>query len=175
MDGRLQMRLPLGGTDRRRRDVPAVRDAGTFRHRVDWPRARHSALCASAKRCKGRRVFNHFALSLLRLPSVNPPFYRDEHLFVDLRDRVVTLDSETVTLTRKEYRLLALLAHHPGEVVPRPILLTHIRGHVPERRPSMLDVHIHGLRRKLGIYADLYIETVVGVGFIFRPPVLARD
>jgi DNA-binding response OmpR family regulator len=106
---------------------------------------------------------------------VNPPFYRDEHLFVDLRDRVVTLDSETVTLTRKEYRLLALLAQHPGEVVPRPILLTHIRGHVPERRPSMLDVHIHGLRRKLGIYADLYIETVVGVGYIFRPPVLARD
>lgn len=113
-------------------------------------------------------------MNLLRLPPPNQPFYRDDHLFVDLRDRVVILDSETVTLTRKEYRLLALMAQHAGEVVPRPILLTHIRGHVPEMRPSALDVHIRGLRRKLGIYADQYIETVIGTGYRFRPASLPR-
>jgi hypothetical protein len=42
------------------------------------------------------------------LPSPNQQFYRDEHLFVDLRDQVVMLDSETIPLTRQEYRLLAL-------------------------------------------------------------------
>jgi len=82
---------------------------------------------------------------------------------------VVVLDGETVTLTRREYRLLALLAQHAGEVVPRSMLLLHIWGQVPEIRPSPLDVHIRGLRRKLGVYADQYVETVVGTGYRFRP------
>ena len=64
----------------------------------------------------------------------NKQFYRDDHLFVDLRNRVVTLDSETLTLTSVEYRLLALLVQHAGEIVPRPILLTHIWGYVPRSR-----------------------------------------
>ena len=79
------------------------------------------------------------------------------------------LDGETITLTRREYRLLALLAQHAGEVVPRSILLMHIWGHVPEIRPSTLDVHIRGLRKKLGVYADHYVGTVIGAGYRFRP------
>ena len=78
------------------------------------------------------------------------------------------LNGETVRLTRKEYRLLALMAQHAGEVVHRSILLLHIWGQVPEMRPSTLDVHIRGLRRKLGVYADQYVETVVGIGYRFR-------
>ena len=45
-------------------------------------------------------------------------FYRDDHLFVHLRHEVVMLDGEAITLTRIEYRLLALLLEHAGEVVP---------------------------------------------------------
>ena len=88
---------------------------------------------------------------------------------MDLRQQLVILDGETVTMTRREYRLLALLAQHAGEIVPRSTLLQHIWGHVPEVRPSTLDVDIRALRRKLGIYADYYIETVVGTGYRFRP------
>ena len=44
----------------------------------------------------------------------NQQFYRDEHLRVDLRQERVMLDSETVTLTRMEYRLLALLVKRAG-------------------------------------------------------------
>jgi DNA-binding response OmpR family regulator len=111
------------------------------------------------------------ASNLLYLPPPHQVFYRDEHLFVDLQDRVVTLDDETVALTRKEYRLLGLLAQHAGEAVPRPILLMRIRGRVHEMGGRRVDAHIHGLRRKLGIYANQYIETVVGVGYRFRPMV----
>jgi hypothetical protein len=57
------------------------------------------------------------------LSPPNQQFYRDEHLFVDLRQQRVMLDSETVTLTRMEYRLLALLVKRAEEVVPRSILL----------------------------------------------------
>jgi DNA-binding response OmpR family regulator len=101
------------------------------------------------------------------LAPPNRPFYRDDHLFVDLRDQVVLLDSETVTLTRKEYRLLALLVQHVGEVVPRAILLMHIWGYGPEARTRTLDMHIRKLRKKLGMQAQ-YIETIVGVGYRFR-------
>jgi two-component system phosphate regulon response regulator PhoB len=93
-------------------------------------------------------------------------FYRDEHLFLDLHQQLVMLDGETVALMRREYRLLALLA---GKVVPRSNLLMHIWGHVREVRPSTLDVHIRGLRRKLGVYAHQYVETVVGTGYRFQP------
>ena len=73
---------------------------------------------------------------LLKLPSLDQPFYRDEHLFLDLRQQLVILDGEMLALTKSEYRLLALLAEHVGEVVPRSSLLLHIWGHVPEVRPS---------------------------------------
>jgi DNA-binding response OmpR family regulator len=110
----------------------------------------------------------------LKSPSLDQPFYRDEHLFLDLRQQLVILDGEMVTLTRREYRLLALLAQHAGDVVPRSSLLLHIWGQVPEMRPSTLDVHIRGLRRKLGVYADQYVETVVGTGYRFRPIFVPR-
>ena len=55
-----------------------------------------------------------------------------------------------------------------GEIVTRPILLMQIRGYGPRmgpRRVAALDV----LRRKLGVYADDYIQTVTGIGYRFRP------
>ena len=99
------------------------------------------------------------------MPPPSQQFYRDEHLFVDLRQERVMLDNETVTLTRMEYRLLALLVKRAEEVVPRSILL---------KLTGPLDVHLWRLRKKLGVYADQYIETVTGIGYRFRP-FLPRD
>jgi DNA-binding response OmpR family regulator len=72
------------------------------------------------------------------LSPPNQQFYRDGHLLVDLRDRVVMLDSQILTLTRTEYRLLALFVEHGGDVVPRPVLLM--------LTPTM-DVHLRRLRK----------------------------
>jgi DNA-binding response OmpR family regulator len=99
------------------------------------------------------------------MPSPNRPYYRDKHLFVDLHNQVVMLDLKILTLTRMEYRLLALLVEHAGEVVPRPTLLM---------LTPTVDAHLWRLRKKLGKYADQYIETVVGVGYRFRPAVLPK-
>jgi len=110
-----------------------------------------------------------FKVSSSALPPPNPPSYRDEHLYVDLRQQLVMLDGETVRLTSMQYHLLLLLVEHAGEVVPRASLLLRIWGNMPELRPSKLDAHIRGLRKKLGIYAGQYIETVVGAGYRFRP------
>ena len=96
-------------------------------------------------------------------------FYRDEHLFVDPRHRLVVLDHQALTLTRKEYRLLVLLVQHCGQVVPRAILLMGIWGYGPDIRTRTLDAHVRQLRKKLGTHGGRYIETVVGVGYSFRP------
>ena len=86
-----------------------------------------------------------------------------------LRHQAVMLDGHRITLTRTEYRLLALLVQHAGEVVTRPILLMQTWGNASKIGRRRADVHINGLRRRLGIYADQYVETIIGIGYRFRP------
>ncbi|MBM3726767.1 MAG: hypothetical protein FJW40_15260, partial [Acidobacteria bacterium] len=71
-------------------------------------------------------------------------------------------------LTRKEFELLAMLVENAGEIAPREVLLDRIWGYSHEIRTRTLDVHIRRLRKKLGRYGDLYIETIFGVGYRFQ-------
>jgi DNA-binding response OmpR family regulator len=96
-------------------------------------------------------------------------FYRDDHLFVHLRHEVVMLDGEAITLTPMQYRLLALLLERAGAAVPRAIILMQLWGAQPETHTRSLALHMHALRKKLGVYGDHYIETVPGTGYRFRP------
>jgi DNA-binding response OmpR family regulator len=75
----------------------------------------------------------------------------------------VLVDGAAVDLTAKEFDLLAVLAEEPGRVVPRQELLSRVWDPVWHGSGKTLDVHISGLRRKLGD-VDL-IETVRGVGY----------
>jgi len=97
------------------------------------------------------------------------PGYRDEHLAVDFERQVAELDSMRMVLTRKEYDLLALLVQHAGQIIPREVLLQRIWGYGSDIRTRTLDVHVRRLRRKLGTYADQYIETIFGIGYRFQP------
>jgi two-component system KDP operon response regulator KdpE len=96
-------------------------------------------------------------------------FYRDEHLFAHLRHEVVMLDGEAIFLTRTEYRLLALLLERAGEIVPRAIIVTQMWGARPETHTRSLALHMGALRKKLGVYADNYVERVPRIGYRFRP------
>jgi DNA-binding response OmpR family regulator len=95
--------------------------------------------------------------------------YRDEHLSLDFDQQAAVLDAERMTLTRKEYDLLALLVRHAGEIIPREALLMQVWGYGAEIRTRTLDVHVRRLRKKLGGYADQYIETIFGIGYRFQP------
>jgi len=95
--------------------------------------------------------------------------YCDEHLVIDFDHQAVTLDNHKMTLTRKEYDLLALLVRHAGEIIPREALLLRVWEYGSEIRTRTLDVHVRRLRKKLGSHADVYIETIFGVGYRFQP------
>ena len=97
------------------------------------------------------------------------PAYGDEHLSIDFALQCASLDSVPMSLTRKEYDLLALLVQHAGEIIPRDALLMRVWGYGAEIRTRTLDVHVRRLRKKLGAYADLYIETIFGIGYRFQP------
>ena len=83
-------------------------------------------------------------------------------LLVDTAAQRVTLDGAAVRLTGLEYRLLAYLALHAGQVVSKTELTEHLYAQDFDRDSNTLEVVIGRLRRKLG---DGLIETVRGQGY----------
>src|SRR5271154_4201533 len=92
--------------------------------------------------------------------ALDPPCqYQDPHLEVDLVRKHASLDTHRLSLTRKEYDLLALLVENAGEIIPRQVLMMRVWGYSNEIRTRTLDVHVRRLRKKLGKYSEQYIET----------------
>jgi two-component system, OmpR family, response regulator len=91
-----------------------------------------------------------------------------EHLGVNLNPAThsVTRDGREIGLSPKEFALLQLLMERPGTILSRARLEERLYGWGEEVESNALEVHIHGLRRKLG--AD-YILNVRGVGYRVRP------
>ncbi len=95
--------------------------------------------------------------------------YQDLHLTVDFEREIAMLDGIPMKLTYKAYSLLAFLCRHPGELVPRETLLRIVWGYGAEIRTRTLDVHVRRLRKNLGSYGNIYVETIFGVGYRFQP------
>jgi two-component system KDP operon response regulator KdpE len=95
--------------------------------------------------------------------------FDDGHLRVDLGRRVVSRDGEILSLSRKEWSLLALLLQHAGRVVTQPQILREIWGPTHEEDTHYLRILVAKLRAKLGDEATdpRYIQTEAGVGLRF--------
>ncbi len=89
-------------------------------------------------------------------------------LEIDRRTRRVTLDGDEVSLTPKEFDLLALLGEDPGAVYRREDILDEVWDRNWYGPTKTIDVHVASLRKKLG--APSWIETVRGVGFRLGVP-----
>jgi DNA-binding response OmpR family regulator len=88
-------------------------------------------------------------------------------LEVDLRSRSALLHGRELSLTPKEFDLLALLASDPGAVFERRRILQEVWGTSWQGAGKTVDVHVASLRKKLGDPA--WIETLRGVGLVLRP------
>ncbi len=97
----------------------------------------------------------------------SPKLYDDGLLKIDYADFAVFSQGQTVKLTRKEFALLSILSRNKGRVVPREQLLDQVWGLEYYGEARTLDVHISGLRKKLGVCGNC-IETVIGIGYRFR-------
>ncbi|KAA2258735.1 response regulator transcription factor [Solihabitans fulvus] len=84
-------------------------------------------------------------------------------LALDLSARTATIGGEPISLTRKEFDLLALLAARAGTVVSRDLIVDQVWQASWEAPSRTLDTHIAALRGKLG--PQVRIETVRGVGY----------
>lgn len=88
-------------------------------------------------------------------------------LVIDTIKHEVTVDSEPVTLTPTEFRLLLCLAAHPGRVFGRDYLVGRVIGEGVSVVDRTIDVHVQAIRKKLGAQRDL-VETVRGIGYRLR-------
>lgn len=76
----------------------------------------------------------------------------------------ITYKGDEITLPRKEFELLSLLATQPGKVFKRDEILDNVWGNEVVVGGRTIDVHIRKLREKIG---DNSFKTVKGVGYKF--------
>jgi two-component system, OmpR family, response regulator len=88
-------------------------------------------------------------------------------LLLDTRNGRASVAGQALPLTSHEYRVLAYLMHHAGEVVSRGDLVEHIYAQDFDRDSNTVEVFIARLRKKLP--AGM-IETVRGLGYRLGTP-----
>jgi two-component system KDP operon response regulator KdpE len=90
---------------------------------------------------------------------------------VDLARRRVVRDGADVRLTPTEWRILEMLARHPGRIVGRTEMLTELRGPYLPTETHYLRVYLAQLRRKLEVdpARPRHLLTEPGVGYRLVP------
>lgn len=83
---------------------------------------------------------------------------------IDRERYVVRKAGKEISLPRKEFELINLLASKPGRVFKRDEILKKVWGDDSMVGDRTIDVHIRKLREKLG---DDYFKTIKGIGYKF--------
>lgn len=77
----------------------------------------------------------------------------------------VIINDDEISLPKKEFELLYLLASKPGKVFTREVILNDVWGNEVFVGDRTIDVHIRKIREKIG---DKKIKTIKGVGYKFE-------
>jgi DNA-binding response OmpR family regulator len=96
-------------------------------------------------------------------------------LQLDLMTRTVSRNGRTIDLLPREFRLLAYMMRHEGQLVTRAMLFREVWNYkfVPES--NLVDVHIGRLRRKIDQSDETpMIYSVRGYGFVLHAPANTR-
>ena len=90
-------------------------------------------------------------------------------LTVDPAVRQVSFDGEPLSLTKKEFDLLAFLLTNKNRAIPREDLLSQVWDYDYAGDTNVVDVYVRYLRQKVEEPLGLrFIETVRGVGYMVR-------
>ncbi len=113
---------------------------------------------------------------MLRIDAIMKRSRRDEvknevfelgALRVDFTARMVTVDSQKLDMSPKEYDLLFYMIRNKNIALTREKLITEVWGYDFYGDDRTLDTHIKLLRRSLGEYSS-HIVTLRGVGYRFE-------
>jgi DNA-binding response OmpR family regulator len=99
-------------------------------------------------------------------PSTETTVLRVGEAALDLRTRRLTVASRTVELTAREFALADVFFRHPGQVLSREQLLSHVWGYDYDPGSNVVEVYVRYLRQKLG---ESWITTVRGMGYRLEP------
>ncbi|MDO7244460.1 response regulator transcription factor [Acinetobacter pittii] len=114
-------------------------------------------------------------LARIRVILRNQPIQQEAHVYddgylkVDVMQRLVWIEQQPITLTRKEFQLLTLLMRYQGQLLTQPQLLKELWGPTHQEDTHYLRILVGKLRSKLGDNAiqPRYIATETGVGLRF--------
>ena len=107
--------------------------------------------------------------ALKSVQSQSREFLKEGKLSVNLAAYSVEYDGEEISLTKKEFELLAYLLRHKGEAVTRDRLLTEVWEYEYMGDTNVVDVYIRYLRQKIDDRFQIkLITTVRGVGYMIR-------
>jgi len=106
---------------------------------------------------------------LRRRPAAEGSAIEVGDLALDPRTRTASRGERALELTRREFELLSLFLHHPGEVLDRAQLHEQVWGYTFDPGTNVADVFVGYLRRKLEAGGEpRVLHTVRGVGFVLR-------
>jgi DNA-binding response OmpR family regulator len=88
-------------------------------------------------------------------------------LSLDLRTRQAQADGKVVDLSAREFALAEMLMRHPGQVLSREQLLSHVWGYDYDPGSNVVEVYIRYLRNKIG---PKRIATIRGAGYRLVQP-----
>ena len=94
--------------------------------------------------------------SLIRMPAETKWSYKG--LVIDIPTNRVTIDDSEVSLTKKEFEILSLMAQASPNVLTRSEILNSVWGDNEFVLDRTVDVHITRLRKKLGEYANIIVN-----------------
>ena len=86
---------------------------------------------------------------------------------LDTKAGKVTVDGRAIRLTSHEFRLLAYMMHHKGEVISRTELTEHLYEQDFDRDSNTIEVFVGRLRKKL---PEDTIQTIRGLGYKLDTP-----
>jgi DNA-binding response OmpR family regulator len=84
--------------------------------------------------------------------------WKHDGLKIDITTNSVTIDDNEVSLTKKEFEILSLLAQASPKVLTRAEILSSVWGDNEYVLDRTVDVHITRLRKKLGDYANVIVN-----------------
>jgi DNA-binding response OmpR family regulator len=91
-------------------------------------------------------------------------------LVLDLLTRQVTRAGQPLDLRPREFALLEYLMRHPGRVLSRTMILSHVWGYNFDPNTNVVDVLVSRLRDRIDKPFDTrLLQTVRGVGYVLQP------